>query len=239
MKDLRYLTTKTLVLSVYAAEGDLDRVGEQFPTDTALHWLKRSFANMTHLLNLTKSFDDIAAVVYSRLRHIDILSAECQAFQQELPRPFLMPWHRLPDLPPPGLVRTLRNHTSEITSCAISPTGDWLLSGSADRTLKIWDAASGQLLHTLTGHTSFVTACAISPDGSWLLSASADCTFRVWDAASGQLLHTLTDHTGSVTACAISPDGAWLLCGSTDHTLKIWEAVSGTPLPPSLVILAS
>ena len=76
-------------------ERDLVRAEKQFPTDTALHWLRRSFANMAHLLNLTRSFNDIAAVVYSRLRHIDILSAECQAFQRGLPRPFLMPWHQL------------------------------------------------------------------------------------------------------------------------------------------------
>src|SRR5262249_6853676 len=94
------------------------------------------------------------------------------------------------------------------------------------RTLRIWDAASGQLRYTLTGHTGWVTACAIGTDGSFILSASNDDSLRIWDATSGQLRHTLTGHTNSVNACAISPDGTWLLSASDDHSLRIWDVIT-------------
>ena len=118
--------------------------------------------------------------------------------------------------------------------CAVSPDGTWIVSGSEDRnedkTLKIWDMASGQELHTLTGHTGWPRSCAVSPDGSWIVSASVDKTLRIWDTASGQELRILTGHTGKVEACAISPDGSWIVSASSDNTLKIWDAASGREL---------
>jgi WD40 repeat protein len=60
----------------------------------------------------------------------------------------------------------------------------WIVSGSTDRTIKIWDAASGSLTTTLSGHATAVSVLAISPDGKYLASGGADGEIRIWDAAS-------------------------------------------------------
>ena len=110
-----------------------------------------------------------------------------------------------------------------VYSVAISPDGRTLASSSPDKTIKIWNLASGQLIRTLTGHSDSVNHVAISPDGRTLVSSSSDKTIKIWNLASGQLIRTLTDNTGGVLA--ISPDGRTLAIG--DLHIKIWNLASG------------
>jgi WD40 repeat protein len=81
-------------------------------------------------------------------------------------------------------------HSSGVNTCAWSPDGTRLVSSSGDRTVKVWDAASGQCLLTLQGHQGEVNSCAWSPDGARLVSGADDRTVKVWDAASGACLWT-------------------------------------------------
>jgi WD40 repeat protein len=67
-----------------------------------------------------------------------------------------------------------------VNALAISPDGQVLASGSADKTIKLWHLATGQLIRTLKGHLSSVNSIAISPDGETLVSGSADKTIKLW-----------------------------------------------------------
>ena len=91
---------------------------------------------------------------------------------------------------------------------AFSPDGSRIASAGWDKTVKVWDAATGQETLTLRGHTDWVYSVAFSPDGSRLASASEDKTVKVWDAATGQETLTLKGHTGPVRSVAFSPDGS-------------------------------
>jgi len=117
-------------------------------------------------------------------------------------------------------------HHSPVTSCAWSPDGGRLVSGSYDNTLRVWEAESGRCLLTLVGHQDLVTSCAWSPDGRRLVSGARG-NLRVWEAESGRCLLTLEGHQSWVLSCAWSPDGRRLVTGSGDNTLRVWEAESG------------
>jgi WD40 repeat protein len=227
VKDLRYLAHKTLVRTAYAAEADLAFAEQGVPADVPLRLLKRNFANMGHLLNRCNTYHDLAAVLYSRLVHLQELSDLCQAFEQDIPHPYLASWHPLPDLPDPALIRTFVGHRGEVRGCAISPAGDYIVSASRDQTLKVWDAHTGEELRTLRGHTSEVHGCAISPLGDIIISASDDNTLKVWDAHTGEERLTLRGHTSEVHGCAISPLGDIIISASDDNTLKVWDARTG------------
>jgi NB-ARC domain/WD domain, G-beta repeat len=161
VKDLRYLAAKACARNGYAVEADLNKAESQAPADVPLR-----------LLNRCRTYHEIAAVLYSRLEHVKELSHLCQAFEPDIPRPYLASWHPLPDLPDPALIRTLRGHTDRVHGCAISPAGDSIVSASFDRTLKVWDAHTGACLSTLYVNGRLY-ACTFHPDGEHLVAAGA------------------------------------------------------------------
>jgi WD domain, G-beta repeat len=105
---------------------------------------------------------------------------------------------------------------------AVKPDGRRIATGSADATVKVWDAHSGKELLTLNAAFS-VNSVAFSPDGRRIVTGSTDATAKVWDVQSGEELLTLKGHSSSVMSVAFSPDGRRIVTGSTDATAKVWD----------------
>src|SRR5262245_52079657 len=78
-------------------------------------------------------------------------------------------------------------HSQSVLSVAFSPDGTRVLSGSRERTVKLWDKSTGALIRTFEGHAYVVDSVAFSPDGQRVLSGSEDKTIKLWDAATGAL----------------------------------------------------
>jgi WD40 repeat protein len=108
----------------------------------------------------------------------------------------------------PVLEMTIEAHNEWVFCVAFSPDGRRIASASDDRTIRVWDATTGQIVAgPLTGHTDSVRSVAFSPDGEGIASASEDRTIRVWDITTGQVVaDPFTGHTDSVTPVAFPPD---------------------------------
>src|SRR5450755_2326700 len=126
-----------------------------------------------------------------------------------------------------NVVHVYRGHTDRVTSVAWSPDGNYIASGSLDKTVQIWNATTGEHSYTYRGHSAAVNAVAWSPDSSSIASGSLDQTVQVWDATTGAPDFTYQGHTDIVDTVAWSPDGSRIASGSRDQTVQIWNATIG------------
>ena len=121
----------------------------------------------------------------------------------------------------------LTEHVGPVRGVAFSPDSATLVSGGADGTVRLWNAADGTHKNTLlTEHVGEVFSVAFSPDGDMIASSGADGTVRLWDAADGTLKNTLIGHTGWVRSIAFSPEGQTIASASGDGTVLLWRVPS-------------
>ena len=122
-------------------------------------------------------------------------------------------------------------HTQKIVALTISPSSEFIATGSSDWTIEVWkvrntallsEADLGDPLWILKGHAGTVTVVAFSPNGKMLASGSTDQRVRLWDLTTGQHLHTFSNHTSKISAVAFVRDDM-LVSGSSDGTVFIWN----------------
>jgi WD40 repeat protein len=123
-------------------------------------------------------------------------------------------------------LQTLDGHSGSVESVALSPDG-LLASGSGDRTISLWNTATGTLQLTIEGHSNWVRSVAFSTDGRLLASGSGDKTIRLWGTTADVPHQTLDGHSNSVRSMAFSPDGHLLASGSEDQTVQFWDTMTG------------
>jgi WD40 repeat protein len=125
------------------------------------------------------------------------------------------------------LTKTLAAHTDSVWSVVLSHNGQTLVSASADKTIKVWNLKTSQVIRTLEGHTDIVRTIALSADGQTLVSGSGDQTMKIWNFQTGELMTTLTTDSGPVWSVAISHDGQMMVSGSEDGSIKVWNLYTG------------
>ena len=135
-------------------------------------------------------------------------------------------------------VDRLLGHYDWVNSVAFSPDDQRIVSGSDDKTLRLWEAATGEPIGSpLLGHRGGIRAVAFSPDGRHIVSGSDDKTLRLWDAISGKPLKSpIIGHDELVNAVSYSPDGRLIASGSWDNTIRLWDANSNNPMKVSPMV---
>ncbi|MGC9523992.1 MAG: protein kinase domain-containing protein [Limnospira sp.] len=129
----------------------------------------------------------------------------------------------------------LKGHSAPVRAIAIGPDGYLLISSSADRTIRLWNLCTGQLLHRFCGHAAAVNAIALSPNGRRLVSGSCDRTLLAWNLKTRAMTDRFFSHSGSpyshrsgpINAVAYSPDGRIVASCGADPTIKLWNQRNG------------
>ncbi|MEG4532848.1 protein kinase domain-containing protein [Microcoleus sp. D2_18a_D3] len=123
-------------------------------------------------------------------------------------------------------VKNFAQHSDAVGSVAFSPDGLMLASGSKDKTIQIWDLATGKSIRTFPGDSSTVWSVAFDSNGTRLATGTGFWRVMLWDLKTGQVIRSL-DHTASVWSVALSPDGQLVASASGDKTTKISDATTG------------
>lgn len=121
---------------------------------------------------------------------------------------------------------TLKGHQGAVRSVKFSADTSHLITGSDDKTAKIWSLPSRKFVCSLVGHTNWVRSAGFSPDTSKAITCSDDKLVKLWDVATHRELHTFYDHIDVVNQCLYFPDGNCIASASSDNTIKVWDSRS-------------
>lgn len=141
--------------------------------------------------------------------------------------------------------QTLREyvgHTEAVRSLDVNKEGKLMVTGSADRTVRVWDVTAGKQLRSFQGHMSEVVAVALRPDGRQVASAADDGTIRLWELSTNDDHRAMTDAGDSLWAVAYSPDGKHIAAAGADKIVRIYTAGTGKlekSLPPQAAAVTS
>uniref|UniRef100_A0A3Q3F5B6 Pleiotropic regulator 1 n=1 Tax=Kryptolebias marmoratus TaxID=37003 RepID=A0A3Q3F5B6_KRYMA len=127
-------------------------------------------------------------------------------------------WH-----PPWKLFRVISGHLGWVRSIAVEPGNQWFVTGSADRTIKIWDLASGKLKLSLTGHISTVRGVAVSSRSPYLFSCGEDKQVKCWDLEYNKVIRHYHGHLSAVYDLDLHPAIDVLVTCSRDASARVWD----------------
>lgn len=128
------------------------------------------------------------------------------------------------------ILLTLRGHAGSVDGVKYSPDGKQLASFSQDKTIRLWDSATGKSINYLPGHRAQITGIDFSPDGTQLASGSVDEKVYLWDVKSGELQTKLEGARGFIFGVAYSPDGKTLASWGNDIEIQLWDLAQKKPL---------
>ncbi|PNS19804.1 Pre-mRNA-splicing factor prp46 [Sphaceloma murrayae] len=127
-------------------------------------------------------------------------------------------WH-----PPWKLMRVISGHLGWVRALAMEPGNQWFASGAGDRTIKIWDLATGTLKLTLTGHISTVRGLAVSPRHPYLFSCAEDKKVKCWDLETNKVIREYHGHLSGVYSLSLHPTLDVLCTGGRDGVVRVWD----------------
>lgn len=127
-------------------------------------------------------------------------------------------WHA-----PWRLKRVISGHYGWVRAVAVDVSNDWFITGSNDRTIKIWDLATGSLKLTLTGHTTAVRGLCVSDRHPYIFSCGEDKTVRCWDFEQNKVIRKYHGHLSGVYDLSLHPSLDVLVSVGRDASARVWD----------------
>ena len=186
-----------------------------------------------------RGYDDLADADFQRMRELE---------QQTTPS---VPNTSSSTATPPSswqCIHTLSRHTGIVSAVAITRDGKNLITGSYDKTLRLWSIKTGKLLKTLSDYSNEIHCVALSGDSKLVATGSTDNAVKIWDIRTGELTRSFgslfSGHSGTVTDLAFSPNNQTLVSVSLDQTVRLWSLKTSKEIyalkdyPDSILALA-
>jgi WD40 repeat protein/tetratricopeptide (TPR) repeat protein len=127
-------------------------------------------------------------------------------------------------------LKAVLSHPSPVDAAAFSPDGKMIVTGSDDRTARLWDVATARQIGQPLRHEGEVMSVAFSPDGKTILTGSQDKTARLWNAATGEPIGSPIQHGDPVFGVAFSPNGGIFLTANPGKTAQFWDTATRLPV---------
>lgn len=124
-------------------------------------------------------------------------------------------------------LRDFVGHSGAVNCLALVAKGDTLVTGGEDRSVRVWEVATGKQLRSFQGHMTKVTAVATRPDGKQIASGSEDGAIRLWDISSDDDHRAMKEATDSLWAVAFSPDGKRVAAAGADKIIRVYDPDTG------------
>ncbi|XP_059310367.1 protein pleiotropic regulatory locus 1-like [Lycium ferocissimum] len=128
------------------------------------------------------------------------------------------------------IYRVISSHLGWVRSVAMDPSNTWFCTGSTDRSIKIWDLASGSLKLTLTGHVQQVRGLAVSNKHTYMFSASDDKKVKCWDLEKNKVIRSYHGHLSGVYCLDLHPTIDILFTGGGDSVCRVWDIRTKTQI---------
>ncbi|EON69369.1 hypothetical protein W97_08629 [Coniosporium apollinis CBS 100218] len=134
---------------------------------------------------------------------------------------------------PSRKVATLTGHNGAVHAVSYSAgAGQYILTGSTDRTIRLFNPATTRLIQSYTAHGYEVLDLAVAADNARFVSVGGDKTVFLWDVATARTLTRFSGHAGRINACAFGgTDDSVIVSGSFDATVRLWDTKSGSHKP--------
>jgi len=124
-------------------------------------------------------------------------------------------------------LKEFTGHTGAVAGLAVVGDGSLLVTGGDDKSVRVWEAATGKQIRMLQGHLAKVTAVAARADGKQIASASDDGSVRVWDLNASDDHRALAEAEDSLWAVAFSPDGKRVAAAGADKSIRVYNPETG------------
>ncbi|MCL2115730.1 MAG: DUF4062 domain-containing protein [Methanobrevibacter sp.] len=222
-----WIKNKSELSNIFNTINDYSYIYGENKENDHLYLIKNTLSISTHILK--ENIKSLPSQLYGRLKNIE--HPKINKLLNELEKNTNYPWlksHHQMHTPTGPLKKTLTGHTDVVHSVCFSSDDKYVVSGSHDGSVRVWDLQTQEEITRLEGHTSVVNSVCFSSDDKYVVSGSGnpfskDNSVRVWDLQTQKEITRLKGHTRGVNSVCFSSDDKYIVSGTGDNSVRVWD----------------